>query len=152
MFFRSAAKFAVSRGLPRTAEKVPNCIVSFGHEFRLHFVNHPGVMAVTKLLELRALVEKRANFTQGNIDEMKNFDEELAAKAQIAYDNGVAINMKELLDIEANLPKLLEEKAQLENARSVAHSLPEGQYNYPPGLDISKCKGVPDHQAKEYLH
>jgi len=140
------------RGLARYAEKVPNCIVSFGHEFRLHFVNHPGVMAMTKLLELRALVEKRATFTQENIDQMKEFDLELAAKAQIAFDNGVAINFKELSQIEQNLPALLAEKEQLENARQVAHSLTEGNYAFPAGLDISQCRGVSTAQAKKYLN
>jgi len=139
------------RGMRRCAEKVPNCLVSFGHEFRLYFVNHPGVMGLTKLLEMRALVEKRANFTQENIDQMKEFDLELAAKAQIAFDNGVAINFKELSQIEAKLPDLLAEKQQLENARQVAHSLPEGNYAFPAGLDISACRGVPSAQAKKYL-
>lgn len=107
---------------------------------------------MTKLLELRALVEKRATFTQENIDQMKEFDLELAAKAQIAFDNGVAINFKELSQIEQNLPALLAEKEQLENARQVAHSLTEGNYAFPAGLDISQCRGVSTAQAKKYLN
>lgn len=130
------------RGLMRHAEKVPNCIVSFGHEHRLHFINHPGVMALTKLLELRHLVEKRANFTQENIEEMKQYDAELATKAQLALDNGVAVNFRDLLAIEQNLPKFLQEKEQLEAGRTAAHHLAPGNYE-PPALDFSACRNVP---------
>merc|ERR1719163_1487866 len=60
----------------------------------------------------------RAHFTPENIEEMKKFDPDLARKAQIAYDNKLPINFQQLDVIEESLPRLLEEKKQLETARS----------------------------------
>merc|ERR1719190_36277 len=58
----------------------------------------------------------RANFTQENIEKMKAFDPELARKAQIAYDNKLPINFQQLELIDESLPRLLEEKTQLQTA------------------------------------
>merc|ERR1719251_539987 len=66
----------------------------------------------------------RANFTQENIEGMKAFDPELARKAQIAYDNKLPINFQQLELIEETLPRLLEEKTQLEMARAETAKLP----------------------------
>merc|ERR1719197_1159084 len=66
----------------------------------------------------------RANFTPENIEEMKKFDPELSRKAQIAYDNKLPINFQQLEVIEETLPRLLEEKKQLEAARSTITKLP----------------------------
>merc|ERR1719499_2834657 len=38
----------------------------------------------------------RANFTQENIENMKNFDPELARKAQLAYDHKLPVNFQQL--------------------------------------------------------
>merc|ERR1719192_1391968 len=59
----------------------------------------------------------RANFTQENIEKMKAFDPELARKAQLAYDNKLPVNFQQLEIIDEALPRLLEEKKQLEVAR-----------------------------------
>merc|ERR1719145_248531 len=56
----------------------------------------------------------RANFTQENIEKMKAFDPELARKAQLAYDHKLPINFQQLEIIDEALPRLLEEKKQLE--------------------------------------
>merc|ERR1719235_415249 len=68
----------------------------------------------------------RANFTQENIEEMKKFDPELARKAQIAYDNKLPINFQQLEVIEENLPRLMEEKQQLEAARAEVNKIQIG--------------------------
>merc|ERR1719499_1082163 len=79
----------------------------------------------------------RANFTQENIEGMKAFDPDLARKAQIAFDNKLPINCQQLEMIEETLPRLLEEKSQLETARKAVAQLPVGgPYNFPK-VDIS---------------
>merc|ERR1719210_2239305 len=86
----------------------------------------------------------RANFTQENIDKMKAFDPELARKAQIAYDHKLPVNFQQLEIIEESLPRLLEEKKQLETARAAVAKLPVGgPYEMPKGLDISAARPVP---------
>merc|ERR1719277_2376380 len=86
----------------------------------------------------------RANFTQENIEEMKKFDPELARKAQIAYDHKLPVNFQQLEIIEESLPRLLEEKAQLEAARTEVTKLPVGgPYELPKSLDISAARPVP---------
>merc|ERR1719434_408905 len=77
----------------------------------------------------------RATFTQENIEEMKKFDPELARKAQIAFDNKLPINFQQLEIIEEALPRLLDEKKQLEAARTgVAAIKIGGPYEMPKGL------------------
>merc|ERR1719230_2313528 len=74
----------------------------------------------------------RASFTPENIEEMKKFDPELARKAQIAYDNKLPINFQQLEVIEESLPRLLEEKKQIEAARvGVAKIAVGGPYELP---------------------
>merc|ERR1719480_259521 len=86
----------------------------------------------------------RANFTQQNIEDMKAFDPDLARKAQIAFDNKLPINFQQLEIIEESLPRLLEEKNQLEAARAGVAKLPVGgPYEMPKGLDISAARPVP---------
>merc|ERR1719401_1250680 len=86
----------------------------------------------------------RANFTQDNIEKMKAFDPELARKAQIAYDHKLPINFQQLEIVEDALPRLLEEKKQLEVAREEVGKLPVGgPYQMPAGLDISAARPVP---------
>merc|ERR1740120_663937 len=86
----------------------------------------------------------RANFTQENIEKMKAFDPELARKAQLAYDHKLPINFQQLEIIEDALPRLLEEKKQLEVAREGVGKLPVGgPYALPAGMDISAARPVP---------
>merc|ERR1719343_960515 len=86
----------------------------------------------------------RASFTQENIEKMKAFDPELARKAQLAYDHKLPINFQQLEIIEEALPRLLEEKKQLEAAREEVSKLPVGgPYAFPAGLDISAARPVP---------
>merc|ERR1719401_1040464 len=99
MFARSALARAAK------AQQVPSCLTHHGHEFAFHFLNHPGVMAVATLMELRGVTRVRANFTQENIEALKEYDVELA------------INFLDLERIEQNLPRLLKERDQLEDAR-----------------------------------
>merc|ERR1719436_1025878 len=85
----------------------------------------------------------RANFTQENIEKMKAFDPELARKAQLAYDNKLPINFQQLEIIDETLPRLLEEKTQLEGMRAAVAKLPVGgPYNL-PSVDISAVRPVP---------
>merc|ERR1719502_236435 len=85
----------------------------------------------------------RANFTQENIEKVKEFDPDLARKAQIAYDHKLPINFQQLELIEDILPRLLEEKAQLETARTEVAKLPVGSYELPKTLDLSAVRPAP---------
>mmetsp|Transcript_24159 Transcript_24159/g.42277 ORF Transcript_24159/g.42277 Transcript_24159/m.42277 type:complete len:165 (-) Transcript_24159:62-556(-) len=135
---------AFIRSFRRCADKVPEVFVQFGVEQQFRFVSHPGVMAVAKLLEMKNVTLMRANFTQENIDNMKQFDPELARKAQLAYDNKLPINFQQLELIDDSLPRLLEEKAQLEAARSEVANLPAGVYELPESLDLSAVRPQPN--------
>merc|ERR1719476_671536 len=131
----------------RLGEKVPDVFVQFGLEQQFRFISHPGVMCVSKLLEMRTIARMRANFTEENIEKMKAFDPELARKAQIAYDNKLPINFQQLELIEETLPRLLEEKKQLEAARSTVGKLPVGgPYELPASVDTSACRPIPGQQ------
>merc|ERR1740121_2913617 len=86
----------------------------------------------------------RANFTQENIEKMKAFDPELARKAQLAYDHKLPINFQQLEIIEDALPRLLEEKKQLDIAREEVGKLPVGgPYELPSSVDLSAARPVP---------
>merc|ERR1711924_41354 len=102
------------RSFRRSAAKVPNVICQMGWENKITFINHPGVMAVSKLLELRYVTRPRANFTPETVERIAEYDEELARKAQIALDNGLAINFIDLETVKPQ-PKTLtaEEKKQI---------------------------------------
>merc|ERR1740121_1595253 len=84
----------------------------------------------------------RANFTQENVKGMTAFDPELARKAQIALDHKLPINFQQLELIEESLPRLLEEKTQLEALRAEVTKLPPGKYDMPQ-VDISAARPVP---------
>eukprot|EP00921_Rhytidocystis_pertsovi_P009766 GHVQ01015709.1.p1 GENE.GHVQ01015709.1~~GHVQ01015709.1.p1 ORF type:complete len:238 (+),score=27.27 GHVQ01015709.1:55-768(+) len=140
----STPKIATGRGPAgkvsrKGAVDVPNVLVEFGTGAkRLSFVSHPGVMAVAKLLEMRSLVTPRAVFTQGNVDAIREFDEELARKCQIALDNGLVINMMDVehIDRPGYVDKLVKDKAALEAARKEVMSLPVGgPYTIPKSLE-----------------
>jgi len=124
-----------AKSAPRA--KVPNVIASLGHhEECLSFVSHPGVMAIAKILEQYDLIGHKANFTQENVDAIREFDEELADKAQKALDNNLKINFMELEHI--NNPEFLkvclEEKSILEQARQEVIKMPKGVYDQPKCL------------------
>mmetsp|Transcript_35877 Transcript_35877/g.57152 ORF Transcript_35877/g.57152 Transcript_35877/m.57152 type:complete len:169 (+) Transcript_35877:94-600(+) len=134
---------ALRRSLRVCADKVPDVFVNFGMEQQFRFVSHPGVMSVAKLLEMRMVTQMRANFTEENIAAMKKFDPELARKAQIAYDHKLPVNFQQLELIDDILPRLLEEKDQLEAARTKVAELPPGQYELPKELDLSAVRPQP---------
>merc|ERR1719171_3346019 len=85
----------------------------------------------------------RANFTEENITKVKQFDPELARKAQIAYDHKLPINFQQLELIDDILPRLLEEKTQLDTARAEVAALPPGMYELPKELDLSAVRPQP---------
>uniref|UniRef100_A0A7S4QYD5 Uncharacterized protein n=1 Tax=Alexandrium monilatum TaxID=311494 RepID=A0A7S4QYD5_9DINO len=135
---------ALARSFRRCAEKAPDVFMQFGLEQQFRFISHPGVMVVSKLLEMRTIARMRANFTQENIEKMKAFDPELARKAQIAYDHKLPVNFQQLELIEESLPRLLEEKKQLETLRTNVAKLPVGgPYELPRNADVSACRPVP---------
>eukprot|EP00931_Biecheleriopsis_adriatica_P024349 TRINITY_DN1519_c0_g2_i1.p2 TRINITY_DN1519_c0_g2~~TRINITY_DN1519_c0_g2_i1.p2 ORF type:complete len:208 (+),score=72.83 TRINITY_DN1519_c0_g2_i1:73-624(+) len=135
---------AFVRSVRRCAEKVPDVFMQFGLEQQFRFISHPGVMAVSKILEMRTIAQMRASFTQENIEKMKAFDPELARKAQIAYDNKLPVNFQQLELIDDILPRLLEEKKQLDGARQQVAKLPVGgPYELPKSVDVSACRPIP---------
>eukprot|EP00930_Biecheleria_cincta_P040524 TRINITY_DN2775_c0_g2_i3.p1 TRINITY_DN2775_c0_g2~~TRINITY_DN2775_c0_g2_i3.p1 ORF type:complete len:201 (-),score=46.46 TRINITY_DN2775_c0_g2_i3:118-666(-) len=135
---------AFARSIRRCAEKVPDVFMQFGLEQQFRFVSHPGVMVVSKLLEMRTVCQMRATFTQENIEKIKDFDPELAKKAQIAHDNKLPVNFQQLELIEEILPRLMEEKKQLGVARSEVAKLPVGgPYALPKSADVSACRPIP---------
>eukprot|EP00930_Biecheleria_cincta_P040521 TRINITY_DN2775_c0_g1_i1.p2 TRINITY_DN2775_c0_g1~~TRINITY_DN2775_c0_g1_i1.p2 ORF type:complete len:208 (-),score=49.00 TRINITY_DN2775_c0_g1_i1:58-615(-) len=135
---------AFARSVRRCGEKVPEIFMQFGLEQQFRFISHPGVMAVSKLLEMRTIAQMRANFTQENIEQIKGFDPELARKAQIAYDNKLPVNFQQLELIEEILPRLMEEKKQLAGARTEIAKLPVGgPYTLPKSVDVGACRPIP---------
>merc|ERR1719160_1944410 len=122
---------ALVRSLGRFKDKAPDVFVTFGIEQQFRFISHPGVMAVSKLLE------------------MKEFDPELSRKAQIALDNDLPVNFQQLELIDDILPRLLEEKKQLEVARTEILKLPAGTYDFPKALDVSACAPAPNAKGIE---
>merc|ERR1712050_218329 len=92
----------------------------------------------------KSIVKMRANFTEENIEKMKAFDPGLARKAQIAFDHKLPINFQQLELIEESLPRLLEEKKQLETLRAEVAKLPVGgPYELPKNADVSACRPLP---------
>merc|ERR1719162_1076739 len=92
---------------------------------------------------MRQVTQMRANFTPDNIEKVKVFDPELGRKAQLAYDNKLPINFQQLELIDDILPRLLEEKNQLETARATVAKLPAGKYELPKELDLSAVRPNP---------
>lgn len=130
-------------------EKVPDVFAMYGWEGTVVFASHPGVMAISKLLEQKSIVSYRATFDQEIIEEMKAFDDELPRKAQIALDNKLAINWRALDYIEDELPRLMEEKKQLEAARKQVLSAKVGDYSQPK-IDSSVCTPSPNNPGRTH--
>jgi hypothetical protein len=145
-------KNSLDRMLRRTfglLEKVPDVFAMYGWEGTVVFQSHPGVMAISKLLDQKSIVQYRATFDQDIVDEMKEFDDELPRKAQIALDNKLPINWRALDFIEDELPRLLEEKKQLDAARKQVMSAKPGDYSQPK-IDASVCTPGPNNPGVQY--
>jgi len=88
---------------------------------------------------MKGVARMRANFTQEQIEALKEYDVEIARKAQIAHDHGLACNFIDLERIETHLPKLLKEKEQLDAARAEVMQRKVGDYS-PIRTPIDWCK------------
>ena len=128
---------------------VPDVFASVGWENRVTFVSHPGVMAVAKLLEQKGITRMKATFNQELIHEIAEHDEELARKAQIALDNNLSVEWRALDFIEEELPRLLEEKKQLESARMQVLNAKDGDYSQPK-INSSVIHPSPGNFGKVY--
>ena len=126
-----------------TRLKVPDIFASVGWENRVTFISHPGVMAVAKLLEQKGITRMKATFNQELIHEIAEYDEELGRKAQIAFDNGLSVEWRALDHIEEELPRLLEEKKEIESARKQVMSSKD--YSQPKinTKVVYPCPGTP---------
>jgi len=119
-------------------EKVPDVLACFGAQnLKLVFISHPGVMAITRLMDAgRLFCKYRANFTQENIDELREWDPQLADKAQIAFDNDIKVNFTNLeyIDREKYLQQFVKEKETLDKIRKEVFALPPGKYDQTPSM------------------
>ncbi|SCN59603.1 conserved Plasmodium protein, unknown function [Plasmodium chabaudi adami] len=128
------------------SSKVCDVLVSFGvRQNKTTFISHPGVMAVSQLLEMKLITRPRATLTQENVNAMVEFDYDLAKKAQIAVDNNLPINFFDLeyIDRPEYLKLLLEEKAVLEKAREEVLKREKGNYQMPDVIKNYKRVEVP---------
>lgn len=136
----------------RLSDKVCDALVSFGvRQNKTTFISHPGVMAVSQLLEMKLITRPRAKLTQENVNAIFEFDNELAKKAQIAVDNNLPINFFDLeyIDRPEYLKLLLEEKEILEKARDEVLKRPKGNYEMPEILKNYKRVEPPRKWRKE---
>jgi hypothetical protein len=117
------------RKISKRLANIPDVFASVGWENRVTFISHPGVMALSKLLEQNDVTRMKATFNQELIQEIAEHDEELARKAQIAYDNNISVEWKVLENIEAELPRLLKEKQQIEAARAEILGRKKGDFD-----------------------
>ncbi|EPR58342.1 hypothetical protein TGPRC2_297810 [Toxoplasma gondii TgCatPRC2] len=130
----TAAAAGPARAAARSTAEVPDVLVTFGTQTeKITFVSHPGVMAVSKLLEMDYLTEHRAILTQENVDAIREYDEELANKAQIAVDNNIPVNFQSLdyFDRQEFVEMHKKEEALLKKAREDVLAAPRGQYTVP---------------------
>ncbi|KAF4678218.1 hypothetical protein FOL47_003280 [Perkinsus chesapeaki] len=118
-------------GLWSRFDQVPDVFATFGWERRLTVIHHPGVMAISKLLDQRTIVRPRATFNQELVEEIGDYDEDLQRKAQVALDHGLAIEWRVLDFIDDELPRLLAEKKEIEKAREQVMSKAPGDYTQP---------------------
>ncbi|PHJ21832.1 hypothetical protein CSUI_004322 [Cystoisospora suis] len=127
------AKQVATRAAAQGAE-VPDVLVTFGNQAsKITFVSHPGVMAISKLLEMTYISEHRAVLSQANVDAIREFDEDLADKAQIAVDNNLPVNFQKLdyFDRPEFVEMFKKEDVLLKKARQEVLSAPKGQYTIP---------------------
>ncbi|EER09646.1 conserved hypothetical protein [Perkinsus marinus ATCC 50983] len=130
-------------------EQVPDVFATFGWERRLTVIHHPGVMAISKLLDQRTVVRPRATFNQELVEEIGDYDEDLQRKAQVALDNGLAIEWRVLDFIDDELPRLLAEKREIEKAREQVMSKAPGDYTQPV-FDSSVVVPTPANLGRNY--
>ncbi|CAD7948872.1 unnamed protein product [Amoebophrya sp. A25] len=138
---RRAASAAPSAG-GQGAKVVPMSLCCHGNAYAFHYLNHPGVMAVSTLLEMKGVVDMRANFTQENVEALKEFDVELARKGQIALDHGLAVNFLDLEYIDETLPRLLIEKELSQMAQLDILQRKDGDYAPMKSLEPRKKEAV----------
>ncbi|KAL8425125.1 hypothetical protein Efla_006086 [Eimeria flavescens] len=136
---RRLAAAAASKANVTSASKqeVPDVLVSFGNQAdRITFVSHPGVMAVSKLLEMSHVTQHRAVLTQADVDAIAEHDPELSRKAQIAVDEKLAVNFQDLqyFDRPEFVAAFKKEQQLLQEARAEVLKAPKGQYNMPKSL------------------
>eukprot|EP00745_Piridium_sociabile_P041614 TRINITY_DN82576_c0_g2_i1.p1 TRINITY_DN82576_c0_g2~~TRINITY_DN82576_c0_g2_i1.p1 ORF type:complete len:182 (-),score=18.42 TRINITY_DN82576_c0_g2_i1:13-558(-) len=134
------------RSLARMAADVPNCMVAFGvRDKKMNFMSHPGVMAISRLLEMDGLVKHKADLKAEHVEMIAEFDEELAEKVQIAVDNGLKINFIDLeyLDKPEYLEACLTEKRVLAQAQKETFDMAKGTYEVPPSAISFKRATVP---------
>ncbi|SBS85324.1 conserved Plasmodium protein, unknown function [Plasmodium ovale] len=137
MIFKSARNLS---------NKVCDVLVSFGvRQNKTTFISHPGVMAVSQLLEMKLITRPRATLTQENVNAMVEFDYDLAKKAQIAVDHNLPVNFFDLeyIDRPEYLKLLLEEKEILEKAREQVLKMEKGNYKIPDIIKNYKRVEVP---------
>ncbi|CDJ68632.1 hypothetical protein, conserved, partial [Eimeria necatrix] len=130
----AATAAAAAAAAPKT--EVPDVLVSFGNQAdRITFVSHPGVMAVSKLLEMEHISQFRAVLTQEDVNAITEFDPELAkaVKAQVAVDEGLAVNFQDLefFDRSEFVAAFKKEKKMLQQAREEVLQAPPGSYELP---------------------
>ncbi|CAD7968748.1 unnamed protein product [Amoebophrya sp. A120] len=113
-----------------------------GNTYAFHYLNHPGVMAISTLLEMKGIVDMRANFTQENIEALKEFDAELARKGQIALDHDLAVNFLDLEYIDETLPRLLIEKELCQQAQLDVLQRKDGDFSPVKSLEGKKKDAV----------
>eukprot|EP00392_Amoebophrya_sp_AT5.2_P016912 g17220.t1 len=107
-------------------------------------------MAISTLLEMKGVVDMRANFTQENIEAIKvlccicymEFDAELARKGQIALDHDLAVNFLDLEYIDETLPRLLIEKELSQQAQLDVLQRKQGDYSGVKSLESKKKDAV----------
>ncbi|KAL8273425.1 hypothetical protein Esti_002670 [Eimeria stiedai] len=131
---------------PSPKSEVPDVLVSFGNQAdRITFVSHPGVMAVSKLLEMSHVAQHRAVLTQADVDAIAEYDPELSGKAQIAVDEKLAVNFQDLkyFDRPEYVAAFKKEQKLLQEARAEVLRAPKGQYNMPKAVKEYKLPMAP---------
>ncbi|VWU50781.1 conserved protein, unknown function [Hepatocystis sp. ex Piliocolobus tephrosceles] len=142
----------ISRSAKKLSNKVCDVLVSFGvRQNKTTFISHPGVMAVSQLLEMKLITRPRATLTQENVNAMVEFDLDLAKKAQIAVDNDLPVNFFDLeyIDRPEYLKMLIEEKEVLKKAREEVLNKKKGDYTIPDIIKNYKRVEVPREWRQE---
>ncbi|KAL8444562.1 hypothetical protein Emag_005458 [Eimeria magna] len=116
---------------PSAKSEVPDVLVSFGNQAdRITFVSHPGVMAVSKLLEMSHVVQHRAVLTQADVDAIAEYDPELSRDLQY-------------FDRPEYVSAFKKEQQLLQEARAEVLGAPKGQYNIPKAVKDYKLPMAP---------
>ncbi|XP_022589727.2 uncharacterized protein LOC34617506 [Cyclospora cayetanensis] len=145
---RRLAAAMAPKGNPALHAKaeVPDVLVSFGNQAdQITFVSHPGVMAVSKLLEMGHVTQYRAVLTQSDVHAIAEHDPDLARKAQTAVDEGLAVNFQDLqyFDKPEFVAAFRKEQQLLKEVRGEVLNAPKGQYNIPKAVKDYKLPMAP---------